>query len=337
MLNKGKRFLAMLLACLLSLAASISASAGDSSPLIQIFSLLPAAAYGEYIQNVELGEYMTFHERDLYNSDRNDDVFRLLAGRSVNYVRLAAANSQVTGYPEQLTEKFDLLTDFFSDALELSNPFFKAAENETESSDELSWEDLETEDIKTYFDMMKDYIEVSYAIALRENISVDFGLNAGSEGTSEYDELEQGLQEILEFFNLDENLTPAMMEYIKGTMILTAVDDYLAENAHIIREVPYIFPESNIRYLTEEDVEGLSIQEINYGRNEIFARLGKKFESEELQNYFDSKEWYNGIYEPEDFDENYKDDLMNDFEKANVDFLTEIEFSMSPDGYILDQ
>lgn len=334
---KEKRFLALLLACVLSLNASISVSAGDSSPLLNIFSLLPVAAYGEYVQNVELGEYMVFNERDLNSSDRTDEVFKQLAGRSVDYVRLATMNSQVSGYPKHMTKNFDLLVDFFSKALEMKKQFSKSTESETELLTGMTWEDLEKEDIKMYFDTMKDYIEVSYAIALRENIELDFGLADGSDGTSEYSDLEQTLQELFDLFNLDEALIPALMEYIKGTVVLTTVEDYLAENAYVIEEVDYIFPESDIRYLTEDDVEGLTVQEINYGKNEIFARLGKKFSSEELQSYFDSKSWYEGIYDPEDFDQNYKDDLLNGFEKANVEFLTEVEYSMSPDGYVLDQ
>ena len=63
----------------------------------------------------------------------------------------------------------------------------------------------------------------------------------------------------------------------------------------------YIIPFSNIRELTEDDILGLSLQEINYAKNEIYARAGRKFNSQELQNYFSTKSWYNGIYEPTEF------------------------------------
>ena len=100
-------------------------------------------------------------------------------------------------------------------------------------------------------------------------------------------------------------------------------------------EDDYILPESNSRYLTDADIAGLSLQEINYAKNEIYARLGRKFDSQELQNYFNSKSWYVGRYDPSDFDSNYAG-TMNDYEKKNAEFLSEKEFSISPDGYKLD-
>ena len=66
----------------------------------------------------------------------------------------------------------------------------------------------------------------------------------------------------------------------------------------------YIIADSNSRYLTYEDVGSLSLQQVNYAKNEIFARHGRKFVSAELQNYFNSQDWYTGTYEPEYFDNN---------------------------------
>ena len=41
----------------------------------------------------------------------------------------------------------------------------------------------------------------------------------------------------------------------------------------------YILPDSNSRYLTESDIQYLSIREINYAKNEIYARHGRRFQS----------------------------------------------------------
>ena len=97
----------------------------------------------------------------------------------------------------------------------------------------------------------------------------------------------------------------------------------------------YIFPDSDSRYLTDADVAGLTLQEINYGKNEIYARHGRKFKSQELTNYFESKSWYNGIYEPDDFDANYSG-LLNEYEKRNAEFLSEKEHERDAQGYIED-
>ena len=94
----------------------------------------------------------------------------------------------------------------------------------------------------------------------------------------------------------------------------------------------YVLPQSSSRLLGRSDVAGLSLREINYAKNEIYARHGRLFKSKELQDYFDSKSWYNGSIKPDSFSES----LLSDVEKKNVEYLREIEFGMDPDGYQLD-
>lgn len=99
----------------------------------------------------------------------------------------------------------------------------------------------------------------------------------------------------------------------------------------------YILPESNSRIITDADVEGLSLKELNYAKNEIYARHGRKFQSKELQDYFGSKGWYEGKYEGNEFDSTYGASLLSDIEKKNAEFLKKKEFAMSSGGYKLDQ
>lgn len=95
----------------------------------------------------------------------------------------------------------------------------------------------------------------------------------------------------------------------------------------------YIFPDSDSRYLTDADVEGLTIQGINYGKNEIYARHGRRFKSQELMDYFESKSWYQGLYDPQDFDDNYAYTL-NEYERRNSEFLNVKEHELDTQGYI---
>ena len=94
-----------------------------------------------------------------------------------------------------------------------------------------------------------------------------------------------------------------------------------------------ILPQSDDRLLTQQDVSGLSLREINYAKNEIYARHGRRFTSAELQNYFDAQSWYHGSVDAADFKESW----LSDVEKKNADFLAEVEFGRSPNGYQLDQ
>ena len=101
-------------------------------------------------------------------------------------------------------------------------------------------------------------------------------------------------------------------------------------------EPDYIIPDSNSRYLSEADIRNMSIQQINYAKNEIYARHGRIFVSNELKNYFESKSWYQGTIDGATFDKNYKN-YFNQYEITNTEFLSKIEFSMEDGGYKLDQ
>ena len=105
--------------------------------------------------------------------------------------------------------------------------------------------------------------------------------------------------------------------------------DGLSENS----DSDYIISKSSSELLTEADIKGLSLRELNYAKNEIYARHGRKFQSKELQDYFNSKDWYKGTIEPEDFSDN----LLNDVELANAKLLRDKEYSVDSNGYQLDQ
>lgn len=94
-----------------------------------------------------------------------------------------------------------------------------------------------------------------------------------------------------------------------------------------------ILPQSDTRLLTQQDVAGLSLREINYAKNEIYARHGRKFSSKELQDYFNAQSWYHGTVDAA----NFKESSLSDIEKKNAEFLAEVEFSIAPNGYQLDQ
>ena len=82
----------------------------------------------------------------------------------------------------------------------------------------------------------------------------------------------------------------------------------------------YLFYDSNVRYLTKDEVGSLSKEEMRLARNEIFARHGRQFLDEELAAYFEGKSWYIGRVDPEIFDQE-QEFLLNEYEKANVSFL----------------
>ena len=65
----------------------------------------------------------------------------------------------------------------------------------------------------------------------------------------------------------------------------------------------FIIPDSSTRVLTDDEVNTLDQNTARYALNEIYARRGRKFNDQELQNYFNGKSWYVGTIEPDNFDE----------------------------------
>ena len=96
----------------------------------------------------------------------------------------------------------------------------------------------------------------------------------------------------------------------------------------------FIIPDSDSRYLSREELSNMSLQQLNYAKNEIYARKGRVFQSPELQNYFGSKSWYHGSIAADDFKDST---MLNDYERANTELLSKVEHELAPDGYQLDK
>ncbi|MDO4476165.1 MAG: YARHG domain-containing protein [Lachnospiraceae bacterium] len=109
------------------------------------------------------------------------------------------------------------------------------------------------------------------------------------------------------------------------------IGSYTGWQVYVCDEQDYIFPDSAQRYLTEAEVSSLSIQQLCYARNEIYARRGYVFKSQELRDYFGSKPWYYPTIPADSFSSS----VLNVYETANVELLRRFEYSISPNGYAL--
>ena len=72
------------------------------------------------------------------------------------------------------------------------------------------------------------------------------------------------------------------------------------------------------RVITEQMLQGLSLHELRLLRNEIYARHGRMFRAEWLQQYFFFQPWYNP-------DENFKDESLSGNDKLNVETIVKYE------------
>lgn len=117
--------------------------------------------------------------------------------------------------------------------------------------------------------------------------------------------------------------TPSIFQAVTepSTIIQNTTEPESIDDGSSDADDDYILPDSGTRKLTNSDLAGLDADELELARNEIYARAGRRFNTDYIQDYFDDKWWYVGTIEPEDFTE----DMLNDVEKYNVNFIRNYE------------
>lgn len=120
----------------------------------------------------------------------------------------------------------------------------------------------------------------------------------------------------------EETETQEKPEEEKEQAAITAQEKKGSEGQAENNKEEYIFPDSNSRYLSEEEIRSVDADKLKIARNEIFARHGYIFNDEELNQYFNSTSWYQGTVPSDQFDMDW---VLNDFEKKNVELISLVE------------
>lgn len=84
----------------------------------------------------------------------------------------------------------------------------------------------------------------------------------------------------------------------------------------------FIFPDSDKKYLSEDEIRAKTVEDLMVGRNEIFARHGYMFEDASLKSHFESTSWYQGTVASSEFNSEH---VFNEFEKKNVELIKKVE------------
>lgn len=82
----------------------------------------------------------------------------------------------------------------------------------------------------------------------------------------------------------------------------------------------FLLPNSHIEVISTQQLVGMTKEQLNIARNEIYARHGRQFADETLAAYFNSKTWYQNIqpkYEPTVFD-SLSPNPLSDLELQNA-------------------
>ncbi|WP_455139912.1 YARHG domain-containing protein [Thermophilibacter sp.] len=84
----------------------------------------------------------------------------------------------------------------------------------------------------------------------------------------------------------------------------------------------YVLPDSSTRLYSADELSGLSNWQLYVARNEIYARHGRMFQRQDLQDYFNAQSWYTPLYSPEQFDSM---GLLSSTEQQNAATILSVE------------
>lgn len=125
----------------------------------------------------------------------------------------------------------------------------------------------------------------------------------------------------------EESIPEATTEKVTESQ-KTETKDYgtcdMCENEPIDEQ---IFPGSDHRYISEDELNSKSKAELRLGRNEIYARHNYVFESQDLLDYFGSTSWYEKGHTAKYEDQN--NIVLNDYEKQNIIMIQNKEHGTS--------
>ena len=86
----------------------------------------------------------------------------------------------------------------------------------------------------------------------------------------------------------------------------------------------FVLPYSNSYYYEKADLLKLSKEQLVIARNEIFARHGYIFQTDDIAEYFDACSWYHGTI----YGSNFSYNVFNDYENSNVALIIAYEREM---------
>lgn len=82
--------------------------------------------------------------------------------------------------------------------------------------------------------------------------------------------------------------------------------------------IPGRFPEASEKYLTSDYLSKFSKYDLKIMRNEIFARHGYIFQTDDLKDYFKSQNWYTQSF-------NDVSSFLSNIEKSNIELIKNLE------------
>lgn len=157
----------------------------------------------------------------------------------------------------------------------------------------------------------------------------DYGINGSLELKREKEDVEEDNIPVYPSYNsswTEEEMIDAINErsqYYRASAYYSEIVDYW-ENVREVCDISNLIEslfETDEKYYTKEEFENEPMLVIHLAKNEIYARHGYIFANEDLYNYFMGCIWYSPTCDSTDFD----DSVFNEYEKANLEILTNLD------------
>lgn len=127
---------------------------------------------------------------------------------------------------------------------------------------------------------------------------------------------------VISGINNTQNQSNSIDDKQNGSLTYNENDDTSnSQQEEVYESEEYILPNSDKSYISYSDLYGLSQNEVMLARNEIYARHGRKFKTDSIREYFETKTWYEPYINPDDFSES----VFNVYEKENINTIVNYE------------
>lgn len=217
---------------------------------------------------------------------------------------------------QEITERFASIEDI-SGKIEQKELHFDYSDDEWGNSGTL------------HIQFLSDSIYVDVLNYKKADSGSDYGINGAFELIRQKEELSENDITDNSIYNsswTEEEIIKAVNErsqYYKASAYYSEIIDYW-ENAREVRDISNVLEplfETDKKYYTKEEFESEPMLVIHLAKNEIYARHGYIFKNEDLYNYFMGCIWYSPTCDSTDFDDN----IFNEYEKANLEILSDLD------------
>ncbi len=217
---------------------------------------------------------------------------------------------------QEITQRFASIEDI-SGKIEQEELYFDYADDE--------WGNSGTLHIK----FLSDSISVDVLNWKKADNGSDYGISGSYELIRQKEDISENDIADNSSYNsswTEEEIIKAINErsqYYRASAYYSEIIDYW-ENVREVRDISNVLEplfETDKKYYTKEEFESEPMLVIHLAKNEIYARHGYIFTNEDLYNYFMGCIWYSPTCDAADFD----DSIFNEYEKANLEILADLD------------